>query len=204
MTDQHTQHTTDPDECLHEGYHAFGTCPEARAAFARERANAFRSLADLIEAKPELAGSQYNEFRLDVWVDGVDELARLTRQVGGARAKVDLGSLLIVRRDFGAGVLLDLNAHRAEVCEAVVVGTETVEIPDPDVVVPMVTVERDVVEWKCSPILVNSIGLADARASLSAHPCATCGSDDRNRTEPAYYRRTGRDCPSSFHSEADL
>lgn len=167
MTDQHTQHTTDPDECLHDGYHAAGSCPEARAAFARERANALRSLADLIEAKPELAGSQYVDIRLDLWIDDADELARLTRQVGGARSKVDLGSLLTVRRDFGAGVLLDLNAERDEVCEAVVVGTETVEIPDPDVVVPTITVERDLVEWKCSPILTNSIGLADARASLA-------------------------------------
>lgn len=167
MTDQHTQTTTDPDECLHDGYHADGTCPEARAAFARERANALRTLADLIEAKPELAGSQFTPIEMNLWVDDVDELARLTRQVGGARSKVDLGSTLTVRRDFGARVYLDLNAKRDQVCEAVVVGTETVEIPDPDVVVPTVTVERPVVEWKCSPILTNSIGLADARASLA-------------------------------------
>lgn len=150
MTDQHTQHTTDPEQ----------------VAFARERANGLRALADLIEAKPELAGSQYVDIRLDLWIDDADELARLTRQVGGARSKVDLGSLLTVRRDFGAGVFLDLNAERDQVCEAVVVGTETVEVPDPAVVVPTITVERDIVEWKCSPILTNSIGPADARASL--------------------------------------
>lgn len=204
MTDQHTQHTTDPDECLHDGYHAYGTCPEARAEFARERANALRSLADLIEAKPDLAGSQYSSIELNIYPTDADEMAALTRQVGGAREKVDHGSLLTVRRDFGARVHLDLNAQRDQVCEAVVVGTETVEIPDPTVVVPTITVERDVTRWECSPILTNSLGLADARASLTGQPCATCGSDDRNRTEPAYYRRTGRDCTNAFHNEADL
>jgi hypothetical protein len=42
-------------------------------------------------------------------------------------------------------------AVRDEVCEQVVVGTETVEVPDP--AAPLVTIERDVVRWECTPLL---------------------------------------------------
>ncbi len=163
MADQ-TIETTDPKECLHDGYHARGTCPEARAAFANARADALRALADLIEAKPELAGDPYTDVQLNLWVKEADELAHLTRMVGGARSKEDMGKFLTVRRDFGARVYLDLNAKREEVCEAVVVGMETVEIPDRDA--PKITVQRVKTEWRCAPILTNSLGLADARASL--------------------------------------
>lgn len=155
MTDQPTPSIPDPEACLHDGYHAHGTCPEAKVEFARQRAIALRALADLIEAKPELAGDPYTEIRLDIWLDDADELARLTRQLGGARSKVALSSMLVVRRDFGARVRLDLNAERDQVCEAVVVGTETVivdEVVQPAVTRP-VEQQRDIIEWRCAPVL---------------------------------------------------
>lgn len=57
-----------------------------------------------------------------------------------------------VARDFGA-VTLDIWTMRDVVCERVVVGTETVEIPDPDA--PTVTVEQERTEWRCRPILAG-------------------------------------------------
>jgi len=61
------------------------------------------------------------------------------------------GGTMFIERHFGGGVSVQHQAPRAEVCERVVVGTETVEVPDP--AAPMVEVERDVVEWRCAPLL---------------------------------------------------
>jgi hypothetical protein len=55
----------------------------------------------------------------------------------------------VIRR-FGAATV-EVYALRDNVCERRVVGFETVEVPDPDA--PLVTVEREVVEWACHPIL---------------------------------------------------
>jgi hypothetical protein len=63
----------------------------------------------------------------------------------------DNGDTLRVDRDFGAGIKVSVYADRDEVCTARVVGTETVQVPDPDA--PMVEVERDLIEWDCAPIL---------------------------------------------------
>lgn len=198
---------------------------KAQATLARERANALRSLADLIEAKPDLAGSPFGEVSLTIFPEDADDAARLIRQLGGARTKEDHGSYLTVRRDFGARVVLDISAHREQVCEQVVVGTEkTIETtvscalcgvgiyllqgsytgdtwyharPDesdglsvsapsrqwcdlpgtsdrlatpPDIVLGPNVVDRPITEWRCTPILTNAVGLADARASLNRRP----------------------------------
>lgn len=34
--------------------------------------------------------------------------------------------------------------------------------------------------------------------------CPRCGSDDPNRTDPAYYRRWGKECTFPYHDGADL
>ena len=65
----------------------------------------------------------------------------------------DQDSTLFVERSFGGQVTLQYQASRSEVCERVVVGTETVHVSDPEA--RMVEVERDVIEWRCSPILTG-------------------------------------------------
>lgn len=70
----------------------------------------------------------------------------------GAVRREDDDSYTRFSRDFGA-VKVAIYTYRDAVCERVVVGTETVEIADPDA--PMITVEREIVEWKCSPILAG-------------------------------------------------
>lgn len=55
-----------------------------------------------------------------------------------------------IKRKFGK-VELILQADRNVVCERRVIGTKVVEIPDP--AAPKVTVEREIVEWECAPIL---------------------------------------------------
>lgn len=55
-------------------------------------------------------------------------------------------------RDFG-GVTVQVTILRQEICERVVTGTRKVEVPDPDVVAaaPLVTIDEDIVEWRCPP-----------------------------------------------------
>lgn len=56
---------------------------------------------------------------------------------------------------FGAGrVTLSLQVHRKTVCVAKVVGTKTVERTDPEA--PKITVEEDVIEWECLPVLAEA------------------------------------------------
>ncbi len=57
-------------------------------------------------------------------------------------------------RDFGTAQIVAW-AARENVCTREVVGTETVNVPDPAELerVPLIQVEVDVVEWRCAPIL---------------------------------------------------
>lgn len=79
------------------------------------------------------------------------------------RALADGAPLAAVRKDisdtyatavrrFGA-VDVQVTIARIEVCERVVTGTRTVEVPDPEVVAaaPLVTIDEEIVEWRCPP-----------------------------------------------------
>lgn len=55
-----------------------------------------------------------------------------------------------VRRQFGTA-FVEAWTPRDIVCERVVTGVETVEVPDP--AAPKVTVERELVEWRCGSVL---------------------------------------------------
>ena len=67
------------------------------------------------------------------------------------KASPSTPGILFVERKFSGGVLIQYQAPRDEVCTRRVVGVETVEVPDPDA--PLVTIEREIVEWDCLPIL---------------------------------------------------
>lgn len=124
---------------------------------AAEAAAGLRQLADLIEANPELADLvEGNTLLMAVgerWGSDesvADRFARLARMLGGTRTKSGDGTYFWVGRRFGP-LTAEIFTARNQVCERVVVGVETVEVPDPDA--PKVTVEREVVEWQCSPVL---------------------------------------------------
>lgn len=145
--DQQTLPTTDP-----------------QVELAATRAAGLRALAELIEAEPALAGSQYAQIDHHIFVDDPAEMAALVRRLGGARKKEADETYLTVVRELAGRVAVKICGRRNEVCERVVVGTETVEVPDPDA--PKITVEREVVEWKCAPVLVHEVGIAEARQAL--------------------------------------
>lgn len=74
---------------------------------------------------------------------------------GAVRKNVDSRDAEVVEavRMFGP-VKVRVWTARENVCSRRVVGTETVEVPDPDA--PMVMIEREVYEWDCVPILSTS------------------------------------------------
>lgn len=117
---------------------------------APDTINGLRALADHLEAHPELV-TEWAEIEFARFVCDATEMAELVKALGGSREKSVIGTYMEVKRDFGGGVSMTINAQRSSVCTAVVVGTETVEVPDPDA--PKVTVTRDVIEWECSPVL---------------------------------------------------
>lgn len=185
-----------------------------RAAFATERAAGLRALADLVEAKPELAG--HSDLRILVPADDADDAARLIRLLGGARRKEATSQWLSVVRDCGGRVGVEVYVPRDRVCEPVVVGTATVvsaavqcvhcgsgivqhndtwrhidletgapaylccgttidddgnevggQEAEPPSFHEAIVQHEDIVEWRCSPVLENATGLAEARAALA-------------------------------------
>lgn len=135
--------------------------PSAQAAIRDEIAATVAGLAafaDWLDRHPDIALDQYSPAE---WIVADHQMtdpspAEITRALkdGGQVTKKGTDATLFLERDFGGGVQVQYQAKRAEVCEAVVVGQETVEIPDPDA--PKVTVTRDVIEWKCAPILAEA------------------------------------------------
>jgi hypothetical protein len=129
---------------------------------ATEYAAALRTLADIVEATPEV--HRYNDFY--VWYGSSrGDLAAVTRAAlahGATVAKdVDEQSYNV---DLKIGPLkVSVLASRRNVCERVVLGTETVTktVTDPEYVAPEVptvevteTVER--IEWRCTPLLAEA------------------------------------------------
>lgn len=62
-------------------------------------------------------------------------------------------TLMRVTYEHPGGWTINVFVERDAVCEAVVVGRETVQVPDPEA--PLVEVTRDVIEWRCGSILAE-------------------------------------------------
>lgn len=117
---------------------------------AKEAADALRAVADFVETHPHFALAVRNTSF--VLIADAEELPTLVRWLGGHRSKTESSDAWYrVIRDFGCHVRIQICAPREEVCTTRVVGREKVEIPDPDA--PKITVERDVIEWVCDPVL---------------------------------------------------
>lgn len=130
-----------------------------------ELAKALRDLAAMVEANPDLADrlTDYTFARVLVWTNNRNEVADFAR--AGAKAGATVAKH---QDDKWAGVdvvfgpmRLHVYIDRNEVCDRVVVGTETVveKGPDPEAVaaLPVVEreVEREIVEWRCRPLLAD-------------------------------------------------
>lgn len=128
-----------------------------------------RALADLLEANPELTEYfRYNDVlrKLHVPVSHCDDprasmaaWARAGNANGHPVAKDYDGQWGSVTVTLSDAVKVFAYAKREQVCTRVVTGVETVtvSVPDPTVVVPLVEVEstREIVEWRCEPLLAD-------------------------------------------------
>lgn len=109
---------------------------------------------------PKLAVTSNERDGHDIWMmcADADDLAAMTRMLkDGAplgTVRIERDDTIDVTRDFGS-CTLRVWITRRNVCERKVVGTESVQVPDPDA--PLVTVERDIVEWDCHPILADDL-----------------------------------------------
>lgn len=131
---------------------------EARAGYI----TGLRQLAALLELHPELnvpATDTIQFFPLGSPEDEKAYLAAFARHVPGSKQKKTTGDTLFLLTGQLAGLKVEAVAWRRSVCERVVVGTETVTttVKDPQALAAVpeveVTEEREVVEWRCSPIL---------------------------------------------------
>lgn len=118
-------------------------------------------LAEWIEAHPGIGSHPF--LSGTTWIIGVytaDQAAFAMRAMAdgaplGSVEKDVHGEKLFAERNFTGGVRIQMQVPRDEVCEWVVTGTETVTVPDPEVVAaaPVVEIEREIGEWQCHPIL---------------------------------------------------
>lgn len=114
-------------------------------------ADALRTLADLLEANPDLM-DKVGHMRLLVPVRSPDEMARYASMIGGHRRKTDTGTYFGVKRVIGPRVSIEVFGAHYEMCTRKVVGTETVELPAVEAQ-PARTEVREIVEWVCPPVL---------------------------------------------------
>jgi hypothetical protein len=116
-----------------------------------------RRLADWLDANPQVdvpwTGSEYDPLQIGVWV-AKEKLAAIVKALPGTVEK-DYSADNVVRVNATFGDLhVSAYAGRSEVCERVVTGTETVTVPAVEAK-PEHTEVREVVEWRCHPILAD-------------------------------------------------
>ncbi|GGM84873.1 hypothetical protein GCM10012275_64520 [Longimycelium tulufanense] len=137
---------------------------------AARQAASLRSLADMIEANPELAenfSGYKNTIAITVHTDLFDRVgslarfARACKAAGATVAKEIDDKWHNVVATFANSVEVTMLAYREEVCERVVVGTREVveEVPDPEAMAAVPTVKRkrteEIVRWECRPLLAQ-------------------------------------------------
>lgn len=111
-------------------------------------------LPDNVHARPryDIAGTE--RFVLDLQCTTRDAMAaaiRILKANFGKLEKRYIDSIFDVTATMPGGCMVRAWSMRNTVCEAVVVGSETVEVADP--AAPKITVTRDVIEWRCEPVL---------------------------------------------------
>lgn len=101
-----------------------------------------RNFADFMESHPDMPLGWYG-VTFSHWSMSREELTAIIRQLGSVTKNFE-SSYIEVKKDFGGNVKYEVNIHRDQVCERVVIGTRTVPAStSPERV-------EDIVEWRCS------------------------------------------------------
>lgn len=112
----------------------------------QEYAHSLRLIADWYEAHPEFE-APYGDFSV-CNLNGKDTAAALVRALGGCEKEYS-ENMFFIKKSF-AGLKISFAFYRNDVCERVVVGEEDV----PEKIIP--AQKREIVEWRCAPILAAS------------------------------------------------
>lgn len=126
--------------------------PNSITAAAERRAEyiaGLRAIADFLEGRPDVP-LPYDADLGRHYTDRAEFIAAV-RAIGGEKRYSS--DFMEVARSFGPHEVR-FQCLRETVCERVVVGTEKVMVPDPDA--PKVEKEREVVEWRCAPLLAEA------------------------------------------------
>lgn len=112
----------------------------------QRKLNDTRAILDWLETHPEIALPSEVEYGLSISaMDGKDDALKLVRAFGTCDKRF-AGDTLVISKKFGSTILKAI-LFRNQVCERVVISTEVVpEKIEPEHV-------REIVEWKCDPIL---------------------------------------------------
>lgn len=128
---------------------------EAERAAAR-RASRIKSMRDYLDWAEAHPDAQLPELGTIYDYCGVEDMTSKARGFGGRWTKRTDDDYFHLEQEVAPGIVYRLYAMRDQVCEAVVVGQEKVEVTDYEAVklVPKKTVTRDVIEWRCPPSLL--------------------------------------------------
>jgi len=146
-----------------------GHCSMAPAVDPRtEYIAGLRELADILYANPDLPLPYHGDLAQLLWIPGLvddqkEQAAAFTRAIPGKVDKQPRGDAFdLVGKIRGLAVCMILD--RDQVCERVVVGTETVTVPATEAVEaqPERVEEREIVRWECMPILRDTDDTDDA------------------------------------------
>lgn len=137
------------------------TSTDERTAYT----DGLRALADWLDTNPHIdlpwTGSEYDTFQLAVWTTK-EQLATIARALPGKVRKEFHTTTVDIHASFG-GLHVRAYAGRSEVCERIVTGTETVTVPAVEAK-PETTETREVVEWRCTPLLAETDDAAEVSA----------------------------------------
>ena len=120
-----------------------------------------RKLADLLEAKPELILPDITKSTIKFWCEDAAQTAETAKLMPTGWAKnnpttsgYDADYYRLTGNWEGASVVVV--ALRSDVCERVIVGTETVTVPAVKAALETV-VQRPVYEYQCEPLLAKAV-----------------------------------------------
>jgi len=129
-----------------------------------------RACADWLELTPNVP-LPYDP-KLQIFsVNTKEDIAALARKMGKCD-KVFSNEMFSVVKHFGPFKVQGV-AYRAQVCERVVVGYETVEIPAQPAK-PAETLAREIVEWKCGSLMTT----VEVQKELAAAPLLLTESEE--------------------------
>src|ERR1700677_796620 len=109
-----------------------------------------REIVEFLHNHPE-AINTYSSLRVPIGVDSTEDLIDRATAIGGKWDKEEGEEYFHLVKHFGEHQVR-LMVKRDQVCERVLIGNETVEVPDPNA--PKVTITQPVYEWRCPDSLL--------------------------------------------------